>query len=317
MLKPKSRSERVSYWTSLSDTALLNVELTTETPDKLEGIVFALPQSATAPHVEFKYDMRRTESEKVRCIHCNTAHLAGYVMNQDGARFLVGHICGGNIYGEDFKQYTNDFEEAADRRETLRRVRDAQALVEPFCIWLKEISESDVFMQYQRIHTQFYERMEWLTLQLKWHTNNGGCLLAGHKLPPTFFNGYENPHREFLEIAPAIMGDAMLLVGKLGIHKDAKATFGRLQAKLSRLEIVIKHLSEPLDFFQPATLKHVCKWATENDDPKKRKYNAATMRLTCHHDRGPISVKVPKGYKVPSLATLQHFRAALAGFQVK
>jgi hypothetical protein len=316
MLKPKTRQERASHWNSLSDNDLLDAELTTDSPDQLEGLVFHVPEGAEEPYVEFKYDLRKTEHEKLRCCHCNQPHLAGFVMNKLGQRFLVGHICGEHIYAENFSHYTNDYDMAVERRDTLRRVRDARAVIEPFSAWLKEFSESNVFDLYHRIQDQFDERMEWLSKQLKWHTNNGGCAIEGHKLPKTFFDGYTDPHGEFIDIAPAIMSDALLLVGKMEIHKDMRITFGRLQAKLSRLEMVIKQLREPLDFFQPATLTHVCAWATEHDNPNKRRYKAAMMSLTCHRDKTMVSVQIPRGYKVPSLETLQKFRAALAGFDL-
>jgi len=41
MIKPKTRTERKSYWSSLSDTELLEVDLTIDNPDALENMVRA------------------------------------------------------------------------------------------------------------------------------------------------------------------------------------------------------------------------------------------------------------------------------------
>jgi hypothetical protein len=113
------------------------------------------------------------------------------------------------------------------------------------------------------------------------------------------------------------MSAALLLVGKIEINKDTRTTFGRLQAQLSRLELVIKQLAEPLEFFEPTTLTHVCKWATENDNPNKRRYKAEPKTLACQRDREIVSVQLPKNYYVPSLDPLQRFRNALAGLKLE
>jgi hypothetical protein len=317
MIKPKTRTERKSYWSSLSDTELLEVDLTIDNPDALENMVFSLPQGNEESYVEHKYDLRGTDRDKMRCIHCNQPHLAGYVMNKGGKRFLVGHICGAHIYGEDFDDYTSDYDDAVERHETLRRVREVRAVIEPFSAWLKDLSESKSFSLYQKMQDQFDTRMTWLAGQLKWHTNNGGGTLEGHKLPKTFFDGFTDPYGEFVAIAPAIMSAALLLVGKIEISKDTRTTFGRLQAQLSRLELVIKQLAEPVEFFEPAALANVCKWATENDNHNKRRYKAEPVTLTCERDRETVSVKLHKNYTIPSLEPLQKFRAALAGLKLE
>ena len=86
---------------------------------------------------------------------------------------------------------------------------------------------------------------------------------------------------------------------------------------MSRLELVIKQLAEPVAFFEPASLANVCKWATENDNHNKRRYKAEPMTLVCERDREIVSVKLHKHYTIPSLEPLQKFRGALAGLKLE
>jgi hypothetical protein len=87
--------------------------------------LLCLPTTQSAadeePYVEYKYDLRGQEREKLRCVHGNHPHLAGYVMRKGQSRFFVGHICGKHIYGEDFEKYTADFNVAVNRQQALRR----------------------------------------------------------------------------------------------------------------------------------------------------------------------------------------------------
>jgi hypothetical protein len=316
MLRAK-KIERASYWNSISDEQLISAELITASPEELENLVYAIPEGSEEPYVEYSYDLRGTEREKLRCVHGNHPHLAGFVMRKGEKQFLVGHICGAHIYGEDFRRYTHDYDAAVERQDILRRARDARDAIDPFLDWLKRVHESNVFDLYERVQDQFDERMEWLSHHLSWITNSQGCAIDGHRLPKTFFDGFTDPRGEFLDIAPTISSDAMLIVGKIEIQKDAKQTFGRLQSKLSRLELLIKNLDELIELFQPTTLQVICNYANSSDSSKKRRYKAGVMSITCHQDKGPVSIKVPKGYRVPNLEPLQKFRAALAGFEMK
>lgn len=85
------------YWDSVSEDHLLTVDLTTDDPEKLENLTLTVPDGTEEPFVEYGYNLRGLEREKVRCAHCNQPHLAGVVVNKGGLRFLVGHICGAHI----------------------------------------------------------------------------------------------------------------------------------------------------------------------------------------------------------------------------
>lgn len=132
MKKPQRRVQSRRYWESLSDEQLLTAQLETDEPDALEGMVFELPVGDEEPYVEYKYDLRGTDHEKWRCVHCNQPHLAGFVMRQGEWRFKVGHICGNHIYGEVFEEYTDDFNAAVNRKAALHRVRDIRNACDPF-----------------------------------------------------------------------------------------------------------------------------------------------------------------------------------------
>src|SRR6185437_7536075 len=142
MLKPKARARR--YWESLSDDQLVDVELMTDDPENLENLVGEIPQGDEEPYVEFKYDLRGSEREMFQCVHGHHAHLAGFVFRKGNARFLVGWMCGASIYGEDFGQYTADFDAAVNRQDALKRVREIKSVISPFMNWLEQVSNSEV-----------------------------------------------------------------------------------------------------------------------------------------------------------------------------
>jgi hypothetical protein len=158
MLTPQNRPPR-RYWEALSDDLLLDVELTTENPQSLPGLTTELPKGEEDPHVEYKYDLRGSESDKLRCVHCHQLHLAGYVMRKNDRRFFVGHICGNHIYGESFDQYTTDYDTAVNRQQSLRRKREIENATKPFLAWVEGISRSDIFDHYDSVVEQMWDRM--------------------------------------------------------------------------------------------------------------------------------------------------------------
>src|SRR5579872_1668363 len=161
MLKPKGRQTR-RYWESLSDQQLLGVELTTNDPESLEGVVYELPDGDEGPYVEYKYDLRGSDREMLRCVHGNHPHLAGFVVRKGESRFFVGHICGNHIYGEDFEKYTADFNAAVNRQETLRKRREIEKETKPFMAWLEQVSRSDVFKHYNSVRRQIAQHLPWI-----------------------------------------------------------------------------------------------------------------------------------------------------------
>ena len=113
-------SKHRKYWESLSDDELVKTEMMTDDPQNLRDLVTVIPEGPEEAFVELKYDLRKSGREEFHCVHGNHRHLAGFVMRKGPARFLVGWMCGKTIYGEDFDQFTADFETAVMRRDTLR-----------------------------------------------------------------------------------------------------------------------------------------------------------------------------------------------------
>jgi hypothetical protein len=315
MQKRKVRAAKGGgYWRSVSDEHLLSVELMIDDPTTLENLVFEVPQGGEEPHIEFVYDQRGSGRPKYRCVHGNHPHLFGCVMNRDGKRFMVGWICGREIYGEDFRRFRKDYDYARDRQELLRRVREVKAVIDGFIAWMENVARNHVFTLYEGLGTQFVRYMPWLRGRLEYLTNRGGGMLHELKLPATLFDGFSDPRREFKQAAADIAKCGMLLIGKAEIEKDVKVTLGRMLQLLKQLERVIDQLKEVEDFFQPAMLGPISEWATESHEPKRIKYTVGLGSLTYHRDSGPVTVRIPEGYKVPDREPIRAFRAALSGF---
>jgi hypothetical protein len=302
------------YWESVSDDHLLAVELTTDNPETLENLVPYLPEGPEDSFVEYGYDLRKSEHEKMRCTHCHQRHLAGVVINKGGVRFLVGHICGEHIYGANFTVLRKDYDTAVDRQNILRRVTEIRGVVDPFLEWMANFASADVFERYGALKTRFKKDMPWLWDQLAWHTNNGGGRVGRVQLPSTLFDGFTDPQRGFKDLAAEISRLAMLVVGKIQIDKEIGGTLGRLQVLLSRVEATVRQLEEVETFFHPGLLGDVCDWATQND--RKRKYQAGLMTITCTRENRRSVVRVPPTYKIPDTAPIAAFRAAVSNLPV-
>lgn len=312
MRKPQ-RAQSRRYWESLSDTQLLDAELETDDPTALENIVYELPPGDEEPYVEYKYDLRGTEREKFRCVHGNHPHLAGFVMRKGPWRFMVGHICGNHIYGEDFDQYTADFDAAVNRRDALRRVQEIKKAIDPFMTWLYQVAESDVFKHYNRVVRQMDEHMEWI------YDNLPRAAFFDERdfkvrFPPTLFREDTDPERDFKKIASE-MGNAALM---LMLPPDqAVKLIGQIRSRVEmlagRIEGAFDQLKEVEDFFQPSVLAQICELGTQYDNPKKRRYVPGLMSVTCKRDKKKTTIEMPKNYRVPDRAPIAQLRKALAG----
>lgn len=306
------------YWESLSDDDLLKTELTTDDPEALEGLVAEIPEGDGEPYVEFKYDLRGSgRQEEFVCVHGHHKHLAGFVMRKGKARFLVGWICGKNIYGEDFDQYTADYDAAVNRRDMLKRTRDVEDATVPFLAWLRQIAESDVFDKYERLRDQFHDHMPWIwdnMLQLA-HLDRR---VIKATLPRTLFDDGVDPQGEFTRICADFNAACLTLKGKSSQGAfDIGPVKRRMENLLLRLEVVISQLHEVIDFYQPDVLDAVCKLANEHDNPKKRAYSFSLGSITCKRKKDKTILTLPKNYNLPGNAYIEAFRAALNGLSAK
>lgn len=326
MRRPKKNAPRPTntkgYWTQLTDDELLKRELLAEQPHLVEDLVFELPKNDAEPFVEFCYDLKGSSHEKLRCVHCHQPHLKGLIVNQGGCRFYVGHICGERIYGEKFNRLKVDFDAAVERRAVASRVRRVREVLEPFNAWMHGVVNSGVFDAYSKLHSRWYVEFEWLFDNLAGVERVSGRInsSAGHCVLPTrtFFYPNTDPERAFKDAANELGVACLTVISKVTINKDIESTFGRIRSFLTRLENAIDQLREVERFFQPEVLAIVAAWATQHDNPKKRKWIAGLNNLTRVSEGGHRDVlQIPNSYKAPSKEPIATFRAALADLPTK
>jgi len=312
MQKPKSKSRTPRrFWDFLSDDKLIDAELSTDDPEGLDNLVRELPPGDEEPYVEFKYDLRGSEREKLHCVHGNHPHLAGFVMRKGDKRFLVGHICGKEIYGEDFDHYTADFNAAVNRQETLRKRREIENLTGPFMAWLQQVAASDVFKLYDSVRRQIDFRMPWISENVPL-AGHYGMTVARVKMPPTLFLETTDPEAELARVIAEMSALAATLIASDDLAEKSVENIKRvLNAFIRRIEAVFDQLKEVEDFFQPAVLQATCDLANEHDNPKKRKYIAGLLTITCKRDRDKSTVQMPRNYKIPSRAGLDGLKESL------
>jgi hypothetical protein len=312
MLKPKPKPAR-RYWDNLSDDQLLDTELITDDPENLADLVYEVPAGEEEPYVEFKYDLRGTEREKFRCVHGHHAHLAGFVFRKGERRFLVGWMCGKSLYGEDFDQYTADFDAAVNRQDALKRVREIRAAIDPFMSWLEEFSDCDALKQYGRVRGQLRELMPWVYDNLP-RVALMNSRIVGATLPKKFCAGTNDVREDFNKIMNDVSAASLLLVGEPeAVAQRIGLVRTRMDGIVSRASELLNTLREVEDFFQPAVLAALCKIANEYDNPKRRKYEAGLLTLICKRDKNKAVVAMPKNFTIPRRRGLDAFKAALAG----
>ncbi|MET4484241.1 hypothetical protein [Bradyrhizobium sp. F1.13.3] len=291
-------------------------ELITDDPETLANLVYEIPAGDEEPYVEFKYDLRKSEREKFSCVHGHHQHLAGFVMRKGDARFLVGWICAGTIYGENFDKYTADFDAAVLRQDALKRVREIRSAVNPFIYYLNSISKSDAFKHFNRLRGQLETQMPWVYDTLPAAANMDRRVI-GASLPKRLCGPGPDLREEFNRLMADFAAGSITLAGE---PEKVAAVIGAVRMKMDglakRAEAVLDTLREVEDFFQPAALAAICKLANEHDNPKRRRYEAGLLSITCKRDRDKSVIAMPKGFELPSRRPLDAFRAALAGVKV-
>jgi hypothetical protein len=310
MQKPQRVQSR-RYWETLTDEQLLQTELILDDPESVPDLVREVPDGDEEPYVEFKYDLRGSGRDEFSCVHGHHQHLAGFVMRKGDKRFMVGWMCGKSIYGEDFDQYTADFDHAVNRKKALHRTYDIKKACEPFVAWLSETASSDVFKQYNRVVRQMEERLPWIyeNLPLAAHFEERDFKV---RFPPTLFEPKTDPEQDFKRNA-AEFGNAALMLSQA--PEQAAEQIGRIRSHMriivDRIEAAIDQLKELEDFFQPQVLGAICDLANGYDNPKKRKYLPGLMEMSCKRGKDKISVTMPAKFRVPGKAPIEQLRKAL------
>ncbi|WP_316179278.1 hypothetical protein [Bradyrhizobium sp. SZCCHNRI1009] len=315
MLKSQARSTR-RHWETLTDDQLLETELMTDDPESLPNLVYELPAGDEEPYVEYKYDLRKSEREMFSCVHGHHQHLAGFVMRKGASRFLVGWMCAKSIYGEDFEKYTADFDAAVSRQDALRRVLEIKAAINPFVEYLNAISNSDVFKHFNRVRGQLETQMPWVFDVLPAAASIDRHII-GASLPKRLCAPGLDVRQEYTRLMADFAATQIMLAGE---PEKAAKLIGlirtRMEGLAKRMEGILDTIREVETFFQPAVLAAICKLANEHDNPKRRKYEAGLLSITCKRDRDKTVITMPKGFELPSPRPLEAFRSALAGVNV-
>ncbi len=305
------------YWESLSDEELVNAELIIEDPESLPDLVQEIPEGDEEPYVEFKYDLRGSgRQEEFVCVHGHHRHLAGFVMRKGNKRFMVGWMCGGTIYGEDFDAYTADFDAAVARRDTLRRAKDIRAAIDPFLGWMQEVTDSAVFTKFDNARDHAYEHFQWIHDNLFFVSQADMRARRMSYFPNVLFEEENDPELEWKKAAAEFQAIAMqVLAREEWAEKNIAHMKRSFESLLKRFERVLDKLKELETFFQPEVLTLVCEYANEHDNPKKRKYQPGIMSITMKRDKGKLVMCMPRNYKVPDRKAIEEFRTALSGLQ--
>lgn len=177
--------------------------------------------------------------------------------------------------------------------------------------WLEQVSRSDVFKLYESVRRQILQRMPWVWDNVP-RASYLGVSLKGVKIPPTLFNEATDPQAEFGKVMGEMSALGASLIGKEELGEKSVQNIKRvLQGLIRRVESVFAELKEVEDFFQPAVLDIVCELGNGHDNPKKRKYIAGLLTLTCKRDRDKAIVQMPSSYKLPNRGGLEALKEAL------
>ncbi|WJR78765.1 hypothetical protein [Bradyrhizobium sp. NP1] len=299
-------SGKPSHWAGVSDDRLIDLDLEIDNPQVLEGLVTQVPANYADAHVEFKYDLRGMDVPEFACVHGSHKHKAGFVMNVDGARFMVGWICAKTIYDEDFDKYTADFEAAIGRRDALRRVREMRSSIAQFADWLDRISSSNVLQAFSTVSDRLRDHMPWVfeTLQRANGARIEGAPMPKHLcLPPADVRAeFDRLMNATAAVTMSLTGDAQRVAASIGLIRT------EIDGLIRRAELILAKLSDLELFFQPVTLHAICQHA-EKAVPRRKRHFAGLMKLSTRD----VFVEMPKDFVVPSAQPLEALRAAAAG----
>lgn len=306
---PETKAKAVTkrgHWASVSDDRLIDLDLEIDNPETLEGLVNQVPVNYADAHVEFKYDLRGMDVSEFTCVHGSHQHKAGFVMNVDGIRFMVGWICAKQIYNEDFDEYTADFDAAVGRRDVLRRVREVREAVTQFSAWLDRISSSSGFETFSTISKRLETHMPWVyeTLQAANGGRIEGVVMPKHLCSPPADVGaeFDRLMNATAAVTVKLTGDAQQVGASIGLIRS------EINGLIRRAELILAKLSDLVLFFQPATLHAICQHA-ENATPKRRRHFAGLLKLSTRD----VFVELPKDFVVPNRGPIDALHIAVAG----
>jgi hypothetical protein len=295
---------RPNHWSSVSDERLIDLDLEIDNPEVLEGLVKQVPANYEDAHVEFKYDLRGAEVPEFTCVHGSHQHKAGFVMNVNGSRFMVGWICAKTIYNEDFDKYAADFEAAISRRDALRRIREIRDATVQFSAWLDKVASSNALEAFALVSKQLKSHMPWVFDTLR---AANGREIEGVTMPRYLCMTTTHVEGEFDRLMNATAAVTLSLTGDA---QRVAVSLGKIRIEIDglirRAELILRKLVDLELFFQPSTLLAIFQHA-EKAVPRRSKHFAGLLRLSTRN----VSIEMPKTFKVPSDQPIQALRAAL------
>jgi hypothetical protein len=126
---------------TVADRLLLLREFDAPEPESLPGLVDTLPPGTPTPTILYRYHVRPKGGMQnkhlrpfIRCAHCEgKRHWKGFVIQlDDGSLALLGHNCGEDQFGIDFRRVEADFHTARNRQADLRRLLEVRRLIPAF-----------------------------------------------------------------------------------------------------------------------------------------------------------------------------------------
>lgn len=180
MKKSTGRADMPSldgHWSRLSDEELISTTFTSGDPESLPGLVLEVPPPDQRPMIEYVYDFKGTKRANIRCVHCKFPnHLKGFVLKlTDDRRFLVGHECGGKIYGAHFDVLKGDFDWARERALLLKRMDRLTVALPAFNNYLFKIRTHPSVLAFSQLRASFSKDMPrlWGELAIACHFMHG------------------------------------------------------------------------------------------------------------------------------------------------
>lgn len=142
------------------DAELLDRVFEIDDPTVLAGYLERVRYGDEKPTMEYFY-RKGSQGRNLPCAYCRTPghpnHRSGYVMiYADGARVLIGNMCGAEHFGQrEFKKMVDSLRAKNDRRSLLLRRAAAIDALPNLLAGLRGILKSDAVVSYTRLQRAF------------------------------------------------------------------------------------------------------------------------------------------------------------------
>lgn len=161
---------------SIHDKKLLSRNFTVSNPETLENVIKSVPSDYETSLVEFEYDENpgpNANRDKIWCAHCKKYnHFKGYVMNAEGVRYTIGHVCGSEIYGLEFNTIKRKFTQQKDRQQLVSQLRSLHENLPELTNEISILCDSTSFAQMDVIQRELQNNFKELTQKLRLAATN-------------------------------------------------------------------------------------------------------------------------------------------------